>query len=55
MDICKVCHEKDKNVTKCADSMNRHTRYTGFVNECDICGVKGKIIYVCEAYKSVSE
>ncbi len=54
MDVCKACHEKDRNVTKCKYTMPMHIKYTGFISECDICGVKGRTVYVCYSYNACS-
>ncbi|KKN17037.1 hypothetical protein LCGC14_0969860 [marine sediment metagenome] len=50
MDICKSCHEKDRNVTNCQRTLAMHIRYIGFISECSICGGKEQDIYECYAY-----
>ena len=51
MDVCKSCHEKDRNVTNCTHTLAMHIRYSGFITECSICGIKSQITYVCYEYE----
>jgi len=50
MDVCKACHEKDRNVTNCPHTLAMHIGCAGFVTKCDICGIKGQTVYTCYGY-----
>ena len=58
MDVCKSCHERDKNVTQCKTDVKYHLdianwrncRSTGVENKCEVCGKTIEPLYYCSCY-----
>jgi len=60
MDVCKNCHEKDKNVIKCEETIENHINLSGhtdfitgrLLNKCYLCGRKA-VLYLCDKYDTL--
>jgi len=58
MDVCKECHEKDKNVIKCDEDIKKHMDmaiYNDYhtvkvLDTCQICGKTVMELYFCWKY-----
>lgn len=47
--VCADCHEKDKRMTQCALSMDKHTIHLR-KGTCQICGKKKPEVVLCMKY-----
>lgn len=55
MEVCKECHEKDRQVTKCDIPLSKHFKWSrGFVGHCAVCGKSVEATYYCVHYKRLS-
>jgi len=50
--VCKTCHERDRNVTKCDMGFHDHPRM--FYCQCDICG-RSETTKHCHGYFALRE
>ena len=50
--VCKECHEKDRNVTKCHLEFEHHSAYA--TSYCDICGKERNTCF-CRKYLIMRE